>query len=226
MNSLTEEAHQTALIFWRDFEKHGIHLPDAERQAVVSTSTAILALGRQFVNDAGSPRPPASIRPSELEGMKDVHQGARLQLQARFSKRALAVYPGSLQAQMIMRSAPEEEPRRKVYVAANSSTPQQLEVLEYLLRARARLAGLLGQDSYARVTLSDKMAKSPGECSFAPCACRPNVYDTLLRERFIFPGHFDGPHPTPRPPCLADVEYAERGTPRRGTDPHHTSVGP
>lgn len=121
-----------------------------------------MALGRQFLNEAAGARPPAAIRPSELEGLKDGGMGARLHLQARFTNRPLLVYPGSLQAQMIMRSAPTEEPRRKLYVAANSSTPGQIETLERLLRARAELARLCGKESFAHLTLIDKMANSPG----------------------------------------------------------------
>ncbi len=89
--------------------------------------------------------------------------GARLRLQARF--RDLVVYPGSLQAQTIMHSAPLEEPRRKVYMAANSSTPEQIVLLENLLRARGKLATLAGKESVAHMTLTDKMAGSPGMLS-------------------------------------------------------------
>ena len=89
--------------------------------------------------------------------------GVRLQLQARFTKKDLQVYPGSLQAQMIMRAAPEEEPRRRIYIASNSSTPEQISVLEALLRKRAELAQLIGRPSFAHLTLDDKMAKTPGE---------------------------------------------------------------
>lgn len=88
--------------------------------------------------------------------------GTRLQSQAEHTLRALKVYPGSLQAHMIMRSVPAEGPRQKVYIATNTSSPEQLDVLERLLRARAQLAQLVGKDSYAAITLTDKMAKSPG----------------------------------------------------------------
>jgi intermediate peptidase len=160
--SLSDEAIQTAHIFLRDFEKHGIHLPEQQRQQVVSLTSSILSLGRQFLTEGGEARPPALIKPSELEGMKDTGMSARYQMQARFSSRDLQVYPGSLQAQMIMRSAPLEEPRRKVYVAAHTSPPERVQLLETLLSVRAALAQVLGHDSFARLTLSDKMAKSPG----------------------------------------------------------------
>ena len=163
VKSLSAEAYQTALIFWRDFEKSGIDLPPAQRARFVSLSTEILVLGRQFLNESAAARPPARIQYSELQGLEDLGMGARLRLQAQVTKRDLLVYPGSLQAQMIMRSAPAEEPRRKVYLAANSSTPEQVELLERLLQARGQLARLVGMESFAHMALSDKMAKRPGE---------------------------------------------------------------
>nr|AVI61055.1 mitochondrial intermediate peptidase [Cyclocybe aegerita] len=172
VESLSPEAYQTALIFWRDFEKSAINLPPAERSKFVSLSSDILVLGRQFLEGTNAPRPPASIKPSELTGLKDKGMGVRLQLQAQFTQRDLLVYPGSLQAQMIMRSAPEEEPRRRVYLAANSSTPEQIEVLETLLRKRAELARLVGRKSFAHMTLDDKMAKTPDNVN--------NFLDALL----------------------------------------------
>ncbi|KAF8899000.1 mitochondrial intermediate peptidase [Infundibulicybe gibba] len=161
VKTLTPEAYQTALIFWRDFEKSAINLPSEQRNRFVSLSSDILVLGREFLKGANAARPPTSIKPSELTGLKDKGMGARLQLQAQFTQRDLLVYPGSLQAQMIMRSAPDEEPRRRVYIAANSSTPEQIHILEKLLHTRAELARLVGRESFAHMTLDDKMARSP-----------------------------------------------------------------
>ncbi|KAJ3783132.1 mitochondrial intermediate peptidase [Lentinula aff. detonsa] len=161
MNSIGPEALQTALIFWRDFEKSAINLPPEQRDRFVALSTEILVLGREFQRGVVTPRPPVSIKPEELSGLKDQGMGVRLKLQARFTNRDLLVYPGSLQAQMIMRAAPDEEPRRRVYVAANSSTPDQVNILETMLKRRAELSQLVGSESFAHLTLDDKMAKSP-----------------------------------------------------------------
>nr|AEX07902.1 MIP protein [Volvariella volvacea]AFB35534.1 mitochondrial intermediate peptidase [Volvariella volvacea] len=161
VQTLSPEAYQTALIFWRDFEKSAINLPPQQRSRFVTLSSEILVLGREFLGQAATPRPPTPIRPSELVGLKDKGMGVRLQLQAQFTQRDLLVYPGSLQAQMIMRSAPNEEPRRRLYIASNSSTPEQIHTLEKLLHKRAELARLVGRESYAHMTLDDKMAKTP-----------------------------------------------------------------
>ncbi|KAJ7070859.1 mitochondrial intermediate peptidase [Mycena amicta] len=161
VKTLPPEAHATALIFSRDFENSAIHLPPDKRDKFVSLSSELLVLGRRFLQGATTSGPPASIKPSELAGLKDRGLGVRLQLQARFTQRDLLVYPGSLQAQMIMRAAPAEEARRRVYIASNSSTPEQIGVLDSLLRTRAELAQLVGKSSFAQMTLDDKMAKSP-----------------------------------------------------------------
>ena len=162
MKTLSPEAYQTALIFWRDFEKSAIDLPPEQRKKFVSLSSDIPILGRHFLEGANAARPPTSISPSELEGLKDKGMGVRLQLQAQFTQRDLLVYPGSLQAQMIMRCAPGDGPRRRIYMAANSSTSEQIDILETLLRKRAELAQLVGRESFAHMTLDDKMAKTPG----------------------------------------------------------------
>ncbi|KAJ3721710.1 mitochondrial intermediate peptidase [Lentinula raphanica] len=161
MDTIGPEAIQTALIFWRDFEKSAIDLPPEHRERFVALSTEILVLGREFQRGVVTPRPPVSIKPEELSGLKDQGMGVRLKLQARFTNRDLLVYPGSLQAQMIMRAAPDEEPRRKLYVATNSSTSEQVEILETMLKKRAELSQLVGSKSFAHLTLDDKMAKSP-----------------------------------------------------------------
>lgn len=165
VKSLSPEAYQTALIFWRDFEKSAIRLPPASREKFVSLSSEILSLGHEFVTQASTPRSAAMIEASELEGLRDDGMGVRLRRQASSTQKSILVYPGSHQAYMIMRSAPKESPRQKLYVAAHSSTRRQVECLERLLRARAELARLVGWDSYASMTLHDKMARTPGGSS-------------------------------------------------------------
>ena len=165
MDSLSPEALRTALIFWRDFEKSAISQPE-HRDRYVQLSSEVLVLGRQFLQQASAPRQPALIKPSELVGLKDQGMGVRLRQQARFTNKDLHVYPGSLQAQMIMRSAPLEEPRRKLYMAQNSSPKEHVETLDLLLRKRAEMAQLVGRESYADLALVDTMAKSSREL---PC---------------------------------------------------------
>lgn len=160
VKTLSPEAHQTAQIFWRDFAKSGINLAPEQRQRFVSLSSEILVLGRSFLNEANATRPPATLMPEDLRGGKS---RALSLLKLKSSRRNLQIYPGSTESQLIMQSPSEEAARRKLYLAAHSSTPEQLEILDRLLRARAELSRLVGRESYAHMVLEDKMAKSPGQ---------------------------------------------------------------
>jgi intermediate peptidase len=191
VKSLSQEALQTALIFWHDFEKSAIKLPPEQRERFVSLSSEILSVGHAFVTEASAPRPPVKIKPSELEGLKDRGMGTRLQRQAFFTQKELLVYPGSHQAYMILRAAPDEEPRRKVYMAGHVSSAEQIDRLERLLNARAQLSRLVGWDSYAGMTLSDKMAKTPGE-RLCLVACRPVLIAKLCRKCQSILGYLPG----------------------------------
>ncbi|KAH8835489.1 mitochondrial intermediate peptidase [Flagelloscypha sp. PMI_526] len=159
VKTLSPEAYATALIFWRDFER-SIVAPD-QRSKFIDLTTEIIVLGREFQDGARDSRPPALIKPSSLEGLKDGGMGSRLKRQASSTQKTLVVYPGSLQAQMIMRSAPDEEARRQVYIASNTSSQKQLSIMENMLIKRAELARMVGKESFGHMVLSDKMAKSP-----------------------------------------------------------------
>lgn len=62
---------------------------------------------------------------------------------------------------MILRYAANPTARKIVYEGSNAHQPERVHVLEELLKKRGELAGVLGQESWADVQLSDKMAKSP-----------------------------------------------------------------
>jgi len=155
------EEHQTGLVFWRDFVRSGLDLSPSQRDRFISLSSEILTLGRVFLNEAAEPRPPAILYSADIVG---TGSGALVRLKSRSTfRRSIEVQPRNWQAHAIMTSPEEEEARRKVYLAANSSTPEQIDILNRLLRARAELAQLGGKESYGHMVLEDKMVKSPGK---------------------------------------------------------------
>ncbi|KIO33883.1 hypothetical protein M407DRAFT_64926, partial [Tulasnella calospora MUT 4182] len=147
---------RTALIFVRDFEKSGIHLPPAARAEYVQLSDAVNTLGRTF----SAPSQPSSVyvRSSELHG---IPSWVRDQLSRRstFSGK-LRVPPGSYEAAMIGRYSPNEELRHRLHVAESHPEPDKIDALEELLRVRDRLAKLVGKPNFAEWSLEDKMAKN------------------------------------------------------------------
>lgn len=158
-STFTYEQRQTALIFIRDFEKSGIHLPPAARAEYVQLSDAVNVLGRTF--SAPSQRSSVYVRSSELKGMPS---WARDQLSRRstFSGK-LRVPPGSYEAAVIEKYSPNEELRHRLHVAESQPEPGKIDALEELLRVRDRLAKLVGKPNFAEWSLEDKMARNSGK---------------------------------------------------------------
>ncbi|ORX51316.1 zincin [Hesseltinella vesiculosa] len=159
VSQFTPDEHAAAIVFLRDFEKSGIHLPDAQRQQFVELSDRIILLGREFIQR--QPRAASHI------------QLARSQLQGLPSSFLAQVSNGdvvdlatdSIDCQWILKYADQPGIRRQVYEAINSANPDSIELLEWLMRTRAELANLVGQPSYAHLQLQDKMAKNPDNVS-------------------------------------------------------------
>lgn len=169
-SQLNREARQVALVFMRDFERSGIHLPEAERTRFVQLSDEILVLGRQFLQEvsSGEGREEVELPVDWLEGMAPAFAGAlRGGVDSSASPSAdgqkLRLFPNSWELQTVSKFAPDERARKLAYLVANSGSRGQIETLERLLQARAELANLVGHKSYAEMTLDDKMARTPGE---------------------------------------------------------------
>ncbi|WWC90105.1 uncharacterized protein L201_005038 [Kwoniella dendrophila CBS 6074] len=157
---------RVAHTFLSDFERSGIHLPPAVRQKFVSLSDSLLSLGRTFLSFASSG--PSTKKLIELPEPEKLLAGMGSQFidslprKRRYGSTNVAyVVPGSWEAQMISRYAREGEARRLVYIGGIQKDPERIEVLEELLKQRAELANVLGKETWADVTLIDKMAKNP-----------------------------------------------------------------
>ncbi|BEJ11809.1 hypothetical protein CspHIS471_0202690 [Cutaneotrichosporon sp. HIS471] len=156
---LSHAERQVALTFLRDFEKSGIDLPPERRARFVELSDSLLGLGRSFLSNASAPpvsTPPVEIPDKLLSGLPP-HFVDTLPR----NKGVAFVTPGSWEAQVIQRYAPQSEARHLAYVGNARADPDRVGVLEEMLAQRAELAGVLGKGSWAEVALVDKMAKTP-----------------------------------------------------------------
>lgn len=174
-NSLSSEALAVAMVFLRDFEKSGIHLPEQARQQFVELSDEILVLGRHFLQgsasgerkDAESEAAAAeeaeqSVVEMPLELLQGTPAPVLDALVASSSNgKVLQLQPGAWEWQAISKYSPNEQARLYAYRALNRGNRTQVKVLEALLRKRAELARLTGHESFAAMTLTDKMARNP-----------------------------------------------------------------
>ncbi|KAI9005636.1 hypothetical protein DFJ74DRAFT_691592 [Hyaloraphidium curvatum] len=144
-----------------DFEKSGIHMAEKQRLAFVHLHDEILRVGHRFTLNGGPGVRDVDVADpwNKLRGVRsDV---IRSLIQKTPSGEVARIPTAGYPAQLVMRTARDEDVRRRLYLAMNSATEDQVEVLDRLLRLRAELARLLGKRSYAQVYLEDKMARDP-----------------------------------------------------------------
>ncbi|OGM45182.1 intermediate peptidase [Aspergillus bombycis] len=152
----TEEEKIVAQILIKDFSNSAIHMPPNERQRFVNLSNDISQLGSNFVNSAEPAKSQVVVGANSLRGLDPI-----LIQQIRRWNRTASVPTTGMIPRLALRSVHDEGVRREVYLATRTSSSRQLHRLEELLSKRAELAQLSGHPSFAHMTLSDKMAKSP-----------------------------------------------------------------
>ncbi|KAI8142203.1 peptidase family M3-domain-containing protein [Fennellomyces sp. T-0311] len=156
VEKFTPDEHAAAIVFLRDFEKSGIHLPNKQREQFVELSDRIIQLGREFVQR--EPRGVDRIRvdPASLNGL-----GQSVSRSSLDKDGYMHIPTNSHECQVILKYASNENVRRQVYEAVNSANRDSVHILELLMKTRAELANLVGRSSFADLQLQDKMAKSP-----------------------------------------------------------------
>ncbi|KAJ8324572.1 Mitochondrial intermediate peptidase [Batrachochytrium dendrobatidis] len=211
VDAMSEEEKRVAKLLMIDFEKSGIHMPDATRAEFVRINDRILELGQEFTMN--------SFPSEEFVQFDDAHNDligvpiplvdalcrassrAKRGSQSESSNRpARAIVPTSSDiASTILRTAHKEETRKRIYLAMNSASSHQISVLEEMLTCRADLARLLGKPSYGHVYLIDKMAESPEKVksfletlSYANRPLCDNEYNRLNDIKRVHTGRSEG----------------------------------
>ncbi|KAG0171475.1 Mitochondrial intermediate peptidase [Apophysomyces sp. BC1034] len=156
VQKFTSDERAAAIVFMRDFEKSGIHLPVEQRAEFVDLSDRIILLGREFIQRDPRAIDQVKIRRSLLKGLPHNISGSA-------GRRDDYAYipTDSSSCQIVLKYAQDDQVRRQVYEAVNSANKESIFILEQLMETRAELAKLVGKDSFAELQLQDKMAKNP-----------------------------------------------------------------
>ncbi|PYH44167.1 mitochondrial intermediate peptidase [Aspergillus saccharolyticus JOP 1030-1] len=152
----SDEEKIVAQILIKDFSNSAIHMPPNERQRFVNLSTEVSQLGSTFVNGAEPAKAHVVVNANSLRGLDPM-----LVQKIKRWNRTASVPTMGLIPRLALRSVHSEEVRRDIYLATRTSSSRQIQVLEQLLTKRAELAQVSGFESFAHMTLHDKMAKSP-----------------------------------------------------------------
>ena len=147
-------------MFLRDFEKSGIHLPDASRRKFVELSSESLLLGRKFLmnqnvdNDVRN----VNLTSNDLIGIPNEFLKF-LPLPNKDGTRTIDSH--GWEAQVLLRFSPSPQCRQKIHIASNAASDDEIDTLEKLLESRANIAKLINFPTYSHVSLSDKMVDDP-----------------------------------------------------------------
>ncbi|RKO91028.1 hypothetical protein BDK51DRAFT_35907 [Blyttiomyces helicus] len=235
LSSLSTEELRVAQLLKADFEKSGIHLPDASRRRFVELSDRILNLGHRMVLSAHPSVDSVTIDDphTKLQGLS---RPLIESMTGRTGRRAV-VRTGSSSAFAVLRMARDEAVRKSVYVANNSGSEEQIGRLEEMLVVRGQLAQMLGKESFAELSLGDKMVESPENVmafleSLAE-AHQPKVLEEISRLQELKRIHTN--HKGPAPPVINAWDRYYYGqfispgaaiAPPGSTDPFHSTPSP
>jgi mitochondrial intermediate peptidase len=155
MNYWSEEERVVAQSLRRDFAKSAINLPDTTKDAFVRLSGEISQIGQAFVDHIGPATAGIMVQSNRLKGLDPI-----LVKSINSWGRAMIPTAGSISME-VLRGVQDEDIRREVFIAGRTTPQTQHSRLHELLRKRAELSKLTGHESYAQMTLADRMAKSP-----------------------------------------------------------------
>ncbi|KAH9829771.1 Peptidase family M3 [Teratosphaeria destructans] len=151
----SEEERTVANILMKDFAKSAIDMPDAYKKAFVDMSNEIAQLGTEFVDNMAAEKAFLGFESSRLKGMDPLF----VRQLTKWGSVSLPTL--GMPATMALRTVEDPDIRREIYMANRTSSKENLHRLEQMLKRRAELAKLSGYESFAHMTLSDKMAKAP-----------------------------------------------------------------
>ena len=163
---LSPEYQRMAHAMRKEFERDGIHLSYNEREEARELNNVIVGLESLFsanitekiklydVNDAMA---------GEVDKIVPRHILGQLVRGADQSTEGLRLSTDQLLTNTLLAHSPSSELRREVYMESNTSIPENLNVLDGLIRHRHLHSTLLGYKSYAHRVLSDRMVGSPGK---------------------------------------------------------------
>lgn len=150
-----EQEQMVAEILKKDFAKSAHDLPQKQKERFVSLSQEISEVGTSFVDSMAPEKEYLTFRSSQLKGMDPMF----VRQYTQWGQVSLPTIGDA--AILAMRTVQDSEVRKEIFMASRTASQRTVQRLQILLRKRAELAKLSGYESYAEMTLQDKMASGP-----------------------------------------------------------------
>ncbi|RMZ70635.1 mitochondrial intermediate peptidase [Pyrenophora seminiperda CCB06] len=150
-----EEERIVARILIEDFSRFGIGLDDKTRQRLVDLSGEIAEVGNQFVEGMAPETLELKFKSTKLKGL-DPKLAKAL---TKWGETSISTMHQESQA--VLRFVENAEVRRETYQAVRTASKPSIARLEKMLKLRAELAQTSGYETFAHMTLENKMARTP-----------------------------------------------------------------
>jgi thimet oligopeptidase len=171
----------------RDMRRTGIELAPADQEQVRAVRAELVKVEQEFAKNIRDDVSEVALEPTQLEGMPADYIAAH-PIDPNGKVHITTNYPDLIP---FMTYAKDESARRELAVVnLLRAVPQNIKLLEEMLKKRAELAALLGYANWAEYASEDKMTGSAGAISAfidrALAACRESAaaeYADLLAEK-------------------------------------------
>jgi intermediate peptidase len=169
-SALSEEERRFATLLRAEFEREGIHLRDATvrdelREVQAVTIDLEGAFSRNLVSSPVRTFCASAEAVRQVLPLPVIHYYVPSWSSAQQSSPEIELPSDQALLQSLIRYSPDPTLRRQAYLESVTAVPENLPVLDGLVRSRDRLARILGFESYAHYALSDKMARNPHRVS-------------------------------------------------------------
>lgn len=184
---LSEEEIKVGKILLEDFEKSGIYMNPEVRDQFIALSQEISLVGQEFINNTNYVRSNyIKIKCADLEN-SGISNLILNQLSKDVRGKHFKIPTHGYIPYSILRSCSDEEIRMKIWTAMHSCSDKQIKRLDQLVKLRAVLARLMGNESFAEYQLKGKMAKSPHQVRDFVAALMSHMLPKTVQElRHIF----------------------------------------
>ncbi|KAF2685756.1 mitochondrial intermediate peptidase [Lentithecium fluviatile CBS 122367] len=151
----SEQEKVVAKILIEDFSRSAIELPEGSRQRFVELSGEIAHVGTEFVERMGPETSYLKFDSTRMRGLEP----NMVRALTKWGETKIGTMHH--EAQMALRYVEDADVRRDIYMAVRTANKASVDRLEKMLKDRAELAKLSGYETFAHMTLENKMAKSP-----------------------------------------------------------------
>lgn len=140
-----------------EFERNGFALSQEDRDNLKVINNELSTISDQFSKNIASYQDFLIVDEADMDGLPEDYKKARKQEDGSY-KIDLS-YPSY---RPFMKYSTSEDARKALFMKYNNrAAPENIEVLQSLLRKRLEMANLLSYKSYSEYRLEDRMAKTP-----------------------------------------------------------------